>query len=363
MPVRLLLLACAVLAPFVPFAAAFAVPSSAAFRITDSRIAEASGIAAGIKSPGVVYVENDSGDAARFFALDADSGQVFAEYDVPGVTAVDWEDIAVAPDADGTPSVWLADIGDNTHQRSQVEIYRVDEPTVDRSRHDLRASTALPDVWQLRYPSGPADAESLAVSPGGVPYIVTKSLDGNSSVYAASATPGAHTLRRIGTIRFAFTGTPGPYAPIGELTATGADLSRDGSWLVVRTYTVAYLWPVAEGDVAAALRSAPTRIALPRQPQGEGICFEGASLLIDSETVGSTVYRVPVARLVSQPSKPAHTAQPSTSSQPPTQPPSTPAADAESTPANDALTYVLAGVAAVAVAGIGLAELLRRRRS
>jgi uncharacterized protein HemX len=75
------------------------------------------------------------------------------------------------------------------------------------------------------------------------------------------------------------------------------------------------------------------------------------------------VYRLSVARLVSQPSTPVHTRQPSTSAQPPTQPPSTPAADAESTPANDALTYVLAAVAALAVAGVGLVELLRRRRS
>jgi hypothetical protein len=363
MPGRLLLLVCAVLAPFVPVAAASAVPSTAAFRITDPRIGEASGIAAGIRSPGVVYVENDSGDDARFFALDARSGQVLAEYDVPGVTAIDWEDIAVAPDAGGTPSVWLADIGDNTHQRSQVQIYRVDEPTVEHARHDVKISTARPDVWRLRYPSGPADAESLAVSPQGVPYVVTKSLDGSSGVYAAAPTPGTHTLRSVGTIRFAFTGTPGPYAPIGQLTATGADLSRDGSWFVVRTYTDAYLWPVADDNLGAALRSPPTRIALPRQPQGEGICFAGAALLIDSETVGSTVYRLSVARLVSQPSTPVHTRQPSTSAQPPTQPPSTPAADAESTPANDALTYVLAAVAALAVAGVGLVELLRRRRS
>ena len=355
------------LAPLV-LGIASAHAAATAFHITDSRIDEASGIAAGVRSPGVVYVQNDSGDRARFFALDATSGRVLAEYDVPGASAVDWEDIAVAPDAHGTPSVWLADIGDNMRQRSQVQLYRVDEPVVDRSRHDVTASTTRPDVWRLRYPSGPADAESLAVSPHGVPYIVTKSLDGDSVVYAAPATPDASTvrpLRRIGAIRFAFTGTPGPYAPIGELTATGADLSTDGAWFVVRTYTDAYLWSVPGDDLAAALRAKPTVVALPRQPQGEGICFAGGAVLIDSEGTDSPVYRVSVPKVAPRASTPASTSPRPSVSRPSVsrQPPSTPAADTENTTENNTVTYALALIAAVAVAAVGLAELVRRRRS
>jgi hypothetical protein len=101
-------------------------------------------------------------------------------------------------------------------------------------------------------------------------------------------------LRQIGTIQFALTGTPGGPNPVGQLTATGAALSRDGSLLAVRTYTDAYLWRVTSGDVAAALRVAPVRVALPPQPQGEGITIDAGRLLIDSEDVGSTVYALPV---------------------------------------------------------------------
>lgn len=338
-------------------AAAAATP---AFHLSDHRIDEASGIATGIRSPGVIYVQNDSGDSARFFAVDASNGRTLAEYDVPGAAAVDWEDIAVARDASGTPSVWLADIGDNMRRRTSVQLYRVDEPVVDRARHDVVAPTGRPDVWRLRYPSGPVDAESLAVSPHGVPYLVTKALDGNSAVYAAPSSPDAsrvRTLTRIATIRFTFTGTPGPYAPIGQLTATGAALSQDGTRFAVRTYTDAYLWQLHDGDLAAALHRRPLRIALPRQPQGEGICFAGAKLLIDSEGKDSVVYRVPV---------PVPAPAPRTSTSPPTasrQPPSEPAADLESTPKNDILTYALAAVAALAIAALASAEALRRRRS
>ena len=122
------------------------------FRFADTRIDEASGIGVGIASPGVVYVQNDSGDSARFFAVDASTGATLAVYTVPGAQNVDWEDLAVARDARGVPSVWLADIGDNDATRDEVRIYRVDEPVVDRASrrspaHDSRAigvATPLP---------------------------------------------------------------------------------------------------------------------------------------------------------------------------------------------------------------------------
>ena len=166
----------------------------------------------GIASPGVVYVQNDSGDAARFFAVDASTGATLAVYSVPGAQNVDWEDLAVARDARGVPSVWLADIGDNDAARQEVRIYRVDEPVVDRARAGLQLATAEPSVWRLRYPGGPVDAEALAVAPGGAGYVVTKSFFGESAVYAVPATADptrVQTLRQVAEIRFSMTGTPG----------------------------------------------------------------------------------------------------------------------------------------------------------
>lgn len=94
---------------------------------------------------------------------------------------------------------------------------------------------------------------------------MTKSLLGSSAVYAVPARPGGvQTLRKIGEIRFALTGTPGGPAIVGQLTATGAAFSWDGTLLAVRTYTDAYLWRVTDGDVAAALR-APRSAASPRR--------------------------------------------------------------------------------------------------
>lgn len=261
------------------------------FRIGDPRIDEASGIAVGRTSPGVVYVHNDSGDSARFFALDARSGATAATIAVPGATSHDWEDIAVAPNAAGRSSVWLADIGDNTLERSRMEVYRVDEPAIapaDRGR-TLRATPH--DTWLLRYPDGPHNAESFAVTPQGVGYIVTKSEDGRSRVYRIPARPDADHLRPV-TFVAAITLAPGLLGG----AATGADFSRDGTWFVVRTYTDAYLWSVRGGDLATALRRAPTRLALPLQQQGEGVAFDGDRLIVDSEGRDSPVYVVPLPK-------------------------------------------------------------------
>ncbi|MGH8961135.1 MAG: hypothetical protein ACRDWT_08000 [Jatrophihabitantaceae bacterium] len=334
--------------------AAVGAPSepSPLFHLGDHRLDEISGIAVGIASPDVVYVQNDSGDSARFFALDRRTGTLLATYHVPGARNVDWEDIAVAPDARGTPSVWLADIGDNAATRNRIEIYRVDEPRVSRSDRDVELTSAPPQTWQLRYPDGAHDAESLAVSPSGVPYVFTKSILGDTEVFAAPASPQAtDTLHKVGTIRLTFTGTPGPFAPVGQLMATGADLSRDGGRLVVRTYTDAYLWTVTGGDLARALEARPQRIPLPRQPQGEGICFDGSRLLIDSEVVGSAVYAVPLPARAATPIAPRSTSSP-------TQAPAA-AADSGRGARAGRWWWALAGAGALALA-VGM--VLRRRR-
>ena len=64
--------------------------------IPNIQINEASGLAASRLHPGVLYTHNDSGDRARIFAVDSESGETLAEYDVarPGANH-DWEDMAV----------------------------------------------------------------------------------------------------------------------------------------------------------------------------------------------------------------------------------------------------------------------------
>jgi hypothetical protein len=262
----------------------------------DPRLVEVSGIARGLRSPGVFYVQNDSGDSARFFAVDAHSGRVRAEYQVPGATNVDWEDIAVAPDAAGVPSVWIGDIGDNNADRDEVRVYRVDEPRVAMDRYDVHAHTDRPDIWRLRYPGGAVNAESLALSPDGRGYIFTKRDSGDSVCYELPPHPDAarvQLLSPVGTVRIR--ARTSSFIPRNlQQLATGAAISPQGTVLALRTYTDAYLWRVDRGDVRQALQGVPHRLSLPLQPQGEGIGFDGDSLVIDSEGHSSQVLAVPL---------------------------------------------------------------------
>jgi hypothetical protein len=182
-----------------------------------------------------------------------------------------------------------------------VRLYRVDEPRVTVGGPRV-VVTRRADVWRLRYPSGHPDAESIAVSPDGRAYLVTKNLIGASTVYRVPVGPaaGVQRLVGIGTVRFGLTGTGGgPLAAVGNLLATGAALSRDGRTLAIRTYTDAWFWRVPSGGVVAALRSRSVHIPLPPQPQGEGIAFAGDRVVVDSERVGSRVCSVPVPALSS----------------------------------------------------------------
>jgi len=337
--------------------AALAAPAPA-FRFTDPRIAEASGIAVGLRSPGVVYVQNDSGDVNRFFAVDPRTGATAATVTVPGATNVDWEDLAVAR-APAGPQVWIGDIGDNGGTRTEIRVYRVTEPRVARTDRGRALSTGRPAIWRLRYPDGPTDAEGLAVAPDGAAYVVTKSLLGRSTVYRLPPHPDprhVQTLRRVAGITLVPHGDPNPFGIAGELAITGAAISPDGTRFAVRTYAAAYTWVLGSGGLAAALRTPPRRVPLPRQPQGEGIAFAGdRQLLVDSEGRHAAAYLVapppPVASSSTAP--PTSTAASPT----PTAAPPTAAAPSGRSWAGPALVAGAAGALA------GAALLLLRRRS
>src|SRR5215216_4067774 len=93
-------------------AALLASGTQTAFTVQDPRISESSGLAASTGHPGIVYTHNDSGHAAQIFALDA-KGRTKATYTLDGVTARDWEGIALGKDEQGRPAIFIADIGDN----------------------------------------------------------------------------------------------------------------------------------------------------------------------------------------------------------------------------------------------------------
>lgn len=248
-------------------------------RITDPRLPEISGlVVVGDK----MLAMNDGGDRLTVYVLDS-ACQVVDVRSAP-VDPYDPEDLALG--ADGT--VWFADIGDNRGERKTVALLalRVDGST---------------GIYRFTYPDGPHDAESLLLAPDGTPYIVTKEILGASGVYRPSGplVEGATApLTKVGEVTFTLTGTPGgPVGDAGQLMATGGAVSSDGRLIALRTYTDAYVWPLAGSDVAGALQGKPLRIPLPPAPQGEAVSFgaDNRQLVVAGEGVPGDVAVVPAA--------------------------------------------------------------------
>jgi hypothetical protein len=254
--------------------------------LRDPRIGESSGLVTSSQSDDVLYTHNDSGDVARFFAIDR-SCRTLATVLLTGVQARDWEDISRGPG----PTLWLADIGDNSATRDRgILVHRVPEPAPS-----VRGTVRLrPTSYRLTYPDGPHDAEALVVDPStGQLLIVTKGF-GGGEVYAAGPLRAGvpNVLRRVGRV------------PVLEVT--GGDVSPDGSRLVLRNYVAAYEWDVHGNDLVAALKRDPARIPLPGAPQGEGISYtrDGQGLVVSSEGSGAPVQelrRTPAARATPSP--------------------------------------------------------------
>jgi hypothetical protein len=246
--------------------------------ISDRRIDESSGLAA---AGDELYTVNDGGDRLRVFVLDRDC-TVRRVIENP-VNPYDVEDLARG--ADGT--LWLADVGDNDAARGTVAV-------------ELLTEGGEATLFRFSYPDGPHDAEALLLDGHGRPYLVTKE-PFRAQVYTPARTPTADRptpLRRVGAVSFRPTGTPGgPVGPASQVMVTGGAVSPDGTRVVLRTYTDAYVWPVPEGDVAAALRSGqPHRIPLPATGHGEAVTFsaDGRSLLTSTEGLPARVHVVPL---------------------------------------------------------------------
>ena len=259
--------------------------------VESGEILEASGIAPSRKNPGVLWVNNDSGDSARLFAM-TEEARHLGIYNIVGASAYDWEDIAVGPGPEaGAHYIYIADIGDNARARAYVVVYRVPEPAVDPASpagtQDVTGAVRL----EMVYPEGPSDAEAMFVDPRTADiFIVTKRSDGNSRVYRNPA-PQTGTVRvtmdLVATLSF---GTP--ELP-GSTLVTAADASPLGNWIIIKTYSNAYLWLRGQGSVGQALQGEACPVPLRSEGQGEAIGFRwnGDGYYTVSEGAHPPLYR------------------------------------------------------------------------
>lgn len=233
-------------------------------QIESPDLVEASGLAASRSTSDVLWAHNDSRGTATLYAFRG-NGEDLGSYGVPGAFALDWEDMAAGPGPSREGDfLYVGDIGDNFGIRDGlITVYRV--PDIEPS--ELEGS--FPDSLALayRYPRDGHNAEALFIDPTEPAlYLITKSTS-EALVFKAPIDPSDEpTDLELVTTLFL------------DAEVTGADMSTDGSTLVLRGYKTVWMWHRESGaSVTDMLRDDPCLAPSPDEQQGEAIAFDAES--------------------------------------------------------------------------------------
>ena len=249
--------------------------------LANRELDELSGVAASRIHAGL-WAHNDKGDTARVFGLGLD-GSDAGVWQLAGVEARDWEDIATGPGPDLDDShVFVADIGDNRMEREAVMVHRFAEPD------DWGTGGTIDEIdsFTLTYPDGPHDAEAFLVDPlSGDWYIIVKAERSERPPVFRAEAPDDPTLplvlEEVATV---------------DRLVTAADVTADGGLLALRTFSGVFVHPRPSGSaLEAAFTAEPCRAPTTDAPRGEAITFVGLdSYVTISEGQGAAVDRFAV---------------------------------------------------------------------
>ncbi|GAB3801963.1 hypothetical protein GCM10027605_20480 [Micromonospora zhanjiangensis] len=252
-------------------------------KVTDARLRELSGLVATKTGYIVINDGTEIANRKRVFFLDAKC-KVTKAVEYSGNGPRDTEDLALS--ADGK-TLWIADIGDNatsSDRRTSVALWSM---PADGSKK--------PVLHRLSYPERkPRDAEALLMADDGTPIIITKTT-GKAEVFTPTAALKTDNtdpvpMKKAGEVTLPKTTTENPLQAAGRLAITGATRSADGSKVVLRTYSDAFEYDVAGGDIVKAITTGTPRVTALADPFGEAIAYsaDGASYVTvsDAGTLG-----------------------------------------------------------------------------
>ncbi len=243
-------------------------------QVEPSILDEISGIAVS-RSQQIIWAHNDSGDEdGQFYAIDFD-GKLRGTFVLKNAKSKDWEDMSIV-EQDGKSYLYFGDTGDNDARagnegRSKVRVYRIEEPTVDLSATP-NVAIEIEDyhTYTFTYPDGATDCESLFADPrtGDLFFLEKKNAGFVHFFRAPKPIDGSTTiLEKLDGIDISSLDYP------GSMTTAGS-ISKDGKWIVVRTYNSVLLFPWRQDETfSAAVSIAPIVLPVPREIQGEAIDF------------------------------------------------------------------------------------------
>ena len=252
----------------------------------DPDLRETSGIVPSPTRADVLWLHNDSGDAARLFALRND-GSPLGRLRLPGVLAFDFEDLAAArcPHQPG-PCLFVADVGNNRRNRPSQVVYAVPEPSVDPNVPFGEIDAVNIAAFPFTIEGTQMDTEAIAVPADGSTFYLFEKVDADQARvfrHPGPLVPGA-SVRLTALPSFNNPGVQGG----GSRLITGASLHPSGQRLAVRVYSGLFEYSFAAGGSLERLSFAAIRLValnIGREPQGEAVTYDfaGTGLITVSE--------------------------------------------------------------------------------
>ncbi|MBK5279370.1 MAG: hypothetical protein JJE09_10970 [Bacteroidia bacterium] len=240
----------------------------------DHRLVEASGLVASVNNPGYLWSHNDGENPAEVFLIDQDA-DIKLVCKFKHIRNRDWEDIAVGRGSEvGKTYVYVGDIGDNKALFPVKLIYRFQEPLLSKEEEIVISDY---DTLVVKLPDGVRDSEALTIDPlSGDMFLFSKRED-SIRVYQMHYPFDQDTLlpERIAIL------------PFHNINA--ADISMDGSEVLIKDYDNIYYWR-REGDelIDDLLKKRPIELPYDKGPQDEAIAWalDGSGFYVVGETVG-----------------------------------------------------------------------------
>ena len=262
-------------------------------RLEADDIKESSGLTAS-ECQDVLWTHNDAGNGPFIFAMSPE-GRHLGTWRVENADNVDWESIATFKDQAGKCFLVIGDIGDNDEVRSELQIYRVPEPTPSaetassNSANPMRSEPA--QSMKFTYPTGRNNAETILVHPGsGTIYVVTKKKNGPAGVFRINPAFGSSEVVRSEKVADVSV----PAKPEGLLT--GGSISPDGKRVILCDLKGGYELVLPEGaaDPDAIWTQNPRVVDLGDRKQGEGVSYgrDGLTLYASSEKKNSPLFMI-----------------------------------------------------------------------
>lgn len=231
--------------------------------ILDSkRIDEASGLAASAENAGMLWTHNDSGNDPDLFLIDT-FAHLKATLHLVNIENRDWEDIAVGPGPEANKNyIYIGDIGDNFSRHEIKYIYRIVEPKIKYDSTEYHIN--IIDSIKFRLPDKTRDTESLMVDPLTKDIFVVSKREEEVNLYKL---PFPQSTTKTITAELVL---KMPYS-----TIVAADISPDGSEVLIKSYNDIFYWKKQTDESIEDLMKTPASV-LPyvTEPQGESITFD-----------------------------------------------------------------------------------------